>query len=132
MAGTSAGGHAGQVSADVVDDNTAPPAAAVATTPRAYLDEIRDDWLQPLIDQLKDAERTIGRVEAERDQAARERDTLRVELDRMRHAMRLTANDAPQDAILAPQRSDVVETTDVTLRSAQDAQRLTGGAGGGG
>src|SRR5829696_8895939 len=38
MAGTSAGGHAGHVAADVVDDNMSSPLGAVATTPRAYLD----------------------------------------------------------------------------------------------
>ena len=91
MAGASAGGHAGHVAADVVDDNTAPPAAALATTPRAYLDEVRDQWLQPLIDQLREAERTIGRLEAERDQ-------LRAELT----TAQATVESAPTSDIEAP------------------------------
>jgi DNA-binding transcriptional MerR regulator len=64
------GAYAGQATghmAESVADNNMPPAGALAPTPQAYLEEIRDDWLQPLIDQLKEAERTIGRLEAERD-----------------------------------------------------------------
>jgi hypothetical protein len=65
MAGASAGQATGHMTEGVADDNSPP---AMATSPQAYLEEIRDDWLQPLIDQLKAAERTIGRLEAERDQ----------------------------------------------------------------
>jgi DNA-binding transcriptional MerR regulator len=67
-AGQATGHMAGGVAGDAM-----PRAGALAPTPQAYLEEIQDDWLQPLIDQLREAERTIGRLEAERD-------TLRAEL----------------------------------------------------
>ena len=35
---------------------------------RSQLDAVRDEWLQPLVDQLRALERDYGRVEQERDQ----------------------------------------------------------------
>jgi hypothetical protein len=67
----------GQVAEGVVGDNM-PPTSAVSPAARSQLEAIRDEWLQPLIDQLREAERTIGRLEAERDALRVERDTLRV------------------------------------------------------
>ena len=52
----------------------------VSPAARSQLEAIRDEWLQPLVNQLRDAERSIGRLEQERDQ-------LRAEVEHltMRH-----------------------------------------------
>jgi hypothetical protein len=52
---------------------------AVSSAARSQLEAIRDEWLQPLVNQLRDAERSIGRLEQERDQ-------LRGEVDRLHAA----------------------------------------------
>ncbi len=63
-----------------------------ATTPavpgaaRAQLEAIRDEWLRPLIERNEALAERAGRLEAERDQAARERDALRDEVERLRAA----------------------------------------------
>ena len=77
MSGASAGQSSGHVATGVADDNI-PTAVSITPRAEAYLEEIRDRWLQPLIDQLRDAERTIGRLEAERDALRVERDMLRL------------------------------------------------------
>lgn len=86
---------------------------------RAQLEAVRDEWLQPLIDQLRDTERALGRNEAERDLARQEvnaarleRDALQAELDRLREAE--SANDS-QDALEPPRRADPVEMIADTL-----------------
>jgi hypothetical protein len=84
----------------VVRDNMPPSSGAVWPAARSQLEAIRDEWLKPLIDQLRDAERTIGRLEAERDQVAQERDALRSELTSLIHESRpqrsAVAAEAPQ------------------------------------
>jgi hypothetical protein len=115
MSGASAGQPSGRVATAVADDNVLPVAGA---TPEAYLEEVRDRWLQPLINQLKEAERTIGRLEHERDQ-------LREELT----AAHATAADAPVTQMQAPV-SDVApagapETSQPAWRRLW--RRMTGG-----
>jgi hypothetical protein len=44
---------------------------------RLYLDELRDVWLQPLINQLRDQAEELGHVKAERDQLKTELEGLR-------------------------------------------------------
>jgi hypothetical protein len=88
------------VAEGVAGDNMPPAPGAVATTPRAYLEEIRDDWLQPLIDQLREAERTIGHLEAERDQ-------LRAELT--------AAQTMPQERAAATERDENPSVVSETL-----------------
>src|SRR5215210_5544801 len=79
VTGASAGQATGHMAGGVAGDNMPSP-GAVSPAARSQLEAIRDEWLQPLIDQLREAERTIGRLEAERNQAAQERDALRAEL----------------------------------------------------
>src|SRR5215210_1791393 len=77
------GAYAGQATghmAEGVAGDTMPSPGAVSPAARSQLEAIRDEWLQPLIDQLREAERMIGRLEAERDQVAQERDALRSEV----------------------------------------------------
>ena len=59
-------------------DRTRHDATGGAVTPaaRSQLDAVRDEWLQPLVDQLRALERDYGRVEQERDQ-------LRAEVERL-------------------------------------------------
>lgn len=47
---------------------------------RRYLEELRDQWLMPLIHENGELQKTIGRLEAERDQLRVERDELRARL----------------------------------------------------
>jgi hypothetical protein len=68
-------------SADASTGNVAGNSDVVAVAPAALaqLDAIRDQWLQPLVDQLKDQAEEIGRLKAERDAAAKAADALREE-----------------------------------------------------
>lgn len=43
----------------------------------AQLEAIRDQWLQPLVTQIRELERDVGRLTAERDHAIHERDELK-------------------------------------------------------
>jgi hypothetical protein len=101
VTGAYAGQATGHVTEGVAGDNIPSP-SAVSPAARSQLEAIRDEWLQPLIDQLREAERTIGRLEAERDQAAQERDALRAELT-VAHPAR---EEVAQDAIPVPPRDD--------------------------
>ncbi len=85
----SAVGSAGNAAAEMVGDAGEASALAVETA-RAQLEAIRDEWLRPLIERSEELARQLGRAEAERDQAAQERDALRVEVERLR-----IAKDAP-------------------------------------
>ncbi len=69
------------------DQEATTASVAVSPAARAQLEAVRDEWLQPLVDQLRSAERTIGRLEAERD-------ALAVEVERLK---------AAQDAAVAAQ-----------------------------
>jgi len=53
--------------------------AAVSPAARSQLEAIRDEWLQPLVNQLREAERSIGRLEQERDQFRGEIERLHAE-----------------------------------------------------
>ncbi|MDP9472153.1 MAG: helix-turn-helix domain-containing protein, partial [Chloroflexota bacterium] len=69
---------------DYQDDQEATTASvSVSPAARAQLEAVRDEWLQPLVDQLRSAERTIGRLEAERD-------ALAVEVERLKAAQDAT------------------------------------------
>ena len=51
--------------------------SAVSSSATAHLEAMRDQWLHPLVERIKELPRKTGRREHERD-------SLRVELDRMR------------------------------------------------
>ena len=103
----------------VAGDTMPPPSGAVSPAARSQLEAIRDEWLQPLIDQIRDAERTIGRLEAERDQAAQERDALRAEFT----AAHVTREGAPQDAIPVPPRGEAGSWVWEAIRDVQEPER---------
>ena len=64
----------------VTGENTPVSSGSVSATARSQPEAFRQEWLQPVIDQLREAELIIRRLEAERDQIAQERDALRAEL----------------------------------------------------
>ncbi len=69
-------------SADISAGNIADETTVdVSPAARSQLEAIRDEWLQPLVNQLRDAERSIGRLEQERDQLRGEVERLQVERD---------------------------------------------------
>jgi hypothetical protein len=104
MTGASAGQAAGHVAAADVHDDLIETTVAVSPGARAQLEAVRDEWLQPLIDQLREAERALGRTEAERDQARQERDALQERLAGLERGEPVT--DASQSEILAPQSDE--------------------------
>ncbi len=56
----------------------------VAPAAMAQLEAIRDEWLQPLIDQLKDQAEEIGRLKSERDAALKDAGDLNAEIAALR------------------------------------------------
>ena len=77
-----------------------PGAVAVSPAARGQLEAIRDEWLRPLVEDLRAAERTIGRLEGERDALARERDALALQLQAARDTA--VASPAPPGATERP------------------------------
>jgi hypothetical protein len=114
--------YAGQAADAVVGDDV-PPAVAVSPAARSQLEAIRDEWLQPLVDQLREAERTIGRLEAERDQAVQERDDLWEQVDQL---LRSASDEETglQDAKNRPQTSDRGEMASESMTPASDRLAL--------
>lgn len=83
------------------------PATSAADTSgalaaRAQLDAIRDEWLAPLIDRIGALERDAGRLGAELDQAARERDAAIAERDRLREALERAESRQDDRGVSAP------------------------------
>jgi DNA-binding transcriptional MerR regulator len=76
-------GHGHRRTDTATDSVTNADTSAMAVSPaaRSQLEAIRDEWLQPLVDRLGDAERNIGRLEQERDQLRAEVDRLHRERD---------------------------------------------------
>ena len=73
---------------------------AVSPAAVAQLVAIRDQWLQPLVAQIREQAELIGQLRAERDQAAQERDDLRAEVERLRAVPPVP--DAPRTSPAAP------------------------------
>ena len=122
VSGASAGQWTGHMASDVADDNASEASIAVSMAARSQLEAVRDEWLQPLIDQVREAEHALGRTEAERDQARHERDALRSELDRMR-AESADRENAAVSENTAPLRDDAPQMTTVPLGEARDVSK---------
>ncbi|MDP9470953.1 MAG: helix-turn-helix domain-containing protein [Chloroflexota bacterium] len=89
-------------------------AGAVSPAARSQLEAIRDEWLAPLVDQIREQAEEIGRLQAERSAAVRERDDVAARLadDRKLADHLVNVLQAERDAALAE-----VER----LRASQDA-----------
>lgn len=74
---TSAAGVAGNLAESLADE---PAALAPSDAARANLALVRDEWLAPLVAELRELERENGRLGAERDAARTEVATLRARL----------------------------------------------------
>jgi predicted ArsR family transcriptional regulator len=79
----------------------------------AQLEAIRDQWLQPLVTQIRELERDVGRLAAERDQVTRERDELR----------ETKATQTAGAAFAAPHPDDAGESIAVTAANAAAVRR---------
>jgi DNA-binding transcriptional MerR regulator len=79
----SAGNHVGNAGSDPTGEASA---LAVSEAARAQLEAIRDEWLRPFAERSEALARELGRVEAERDHLARERDDLALQLQAAREA----------------------------------------------
>ena len=101
-AGADAGQATGHVAEGDAGDTMPPDSSAVSPAARAQPETMREQWLQPLIDQLRESERIIGRLEVERDQVAQERDQLAQERDALR--AELAAAQASRERDPAPVR----------------------------
>jgi len=108
---TSAARSAGNVAGndELIDERPAVPPAAMS-----QLEAVRDEWLQPLIDQIRQLEHGRGRLEEQRDQAIRERDELtqRLESDRVLTDQIVTSLESERD-ILRAELGHLRATSDV-------------------
>ena len=77
---TSAAGSAG----NVADGGDNAPTAAVSPAARSQLEAIRDEWLAPLVAQIREQAEEIGALRAERDALAADRGRLAAEVARDR------------------------------------------------
>ena len=96
----------------------APPPRAVAPAALSQLEAIRDEWLQPLVDQLKVQATQIGRLEVERDVAIskvqdveRERDELLAEVELLREIRRGPGPDQDTDPFAVVERPEPLEAS---------------------
>ncbi len=78
-------------------------AGAVSPTARSQLEAIRDEWLAPLVDQIREQAEEIGRLQAERSAAVRERDDVAARLadDRKLADQLVNVLQSERDAALA-------------------------------
>ena len=58
------------------------PVASIVTA-RSQLEAIRDEWLAPLVAQITEQAKALGRLEAERDQARQSAEAAIAKLDQM-------------------------------------------------
>jgi hypothetical protein len=100
LGATGAGQTTDHLAEGVADDTMLPSPSGVSPATRSQLEANRDESPQSLIDRLREAGRTISRLEAELDQIARERDALRAAL---------AASHPPQERDPVPVRDDAGE-----------------------
>lgn len=102
---TSAGMAAGNVAGNAAD---ADQTALVTQAATNQLEAIRDQWLQPLIDQIRELERDRGRLEAERDMAIAGKGIAEHERDEARAAARDLAGLQERLALITDQRNEAL------------------------
>ena len=90
------------------DTDTAMTEPTLLASATAQMEAIRDQWLRPLVDRIEELSRENGRLQQERD-------SLRIELDRMRLA--------PDDA---PQERDPASVCDVPTAKASESPTPSG------
>lgn len=66
-------------------DHVVHPTDQALTTARGQLDMIRDEWLQPLINQIGSLQNQLGRVEGRNEHLEAENAELRRQLEEARH-----------------------------------------------
>jgi len=95
-------------------------AAALSVSARSQLESIRDEWLQPLVEQLKDQAEEIGQLkEAERrerdraDAAVQDAEDLRAEIDALRASREATT--APEKPVDEGMLNDELRPTAPTI-----------------
>lgn len=113
---TSAGMPVGNTAGNADDDELRPAVSAAAIT---QLEAIRDEWLQPLVDQIRELERSHGRLEEQRDQAIRERDELRAEVELLREIQHASPPPEPEveNAPVSPPEAPGRELPDEGVRT---------------
>ena len=96
-----------------------PPGRGIAPAAMSQLEAIRDEWLQPLIDQLKTQATQIGRLEVERDQAiAQMRATIR-ERDLLQQAAEMAHAAEEQLKVVIAERNDAYAEVELLRQISQ-------------
>lgn len=82
--GNISGHHAETAEAETLSGNPSarsstevPENSASLVSAYSQLEAIREEWLQPLVDQIRELERDRGRLQAERDRAVQDAETFR-------------------------------------------------------
>ncbi len=95
---------------------------AVSPAARSPLEAIRDEWLAPLVAQIREQAEQVGALRTERDRALQERDALAAEVERLK-----AAQDAPVAAQEPHHETQPAETAPAASWWTFWWRRLTGG-----
>jgi excisionase family DNA binding protein len=98
--------------------------SAVSPAARAQLEAVRDEWLAPLVGQIREQAEEIGRLRAEREAVERQRDDLATELTAER-ALRTQIADLARKVEHREEahRRGAEQFVDVLQRDRDEAQR---------